>query len=66
MVEEESGEAAEYRLVGPDESDPGQGLLSIESPLGRALMGRREGDEVVLRRPRGEAVVVVAAIRYEP
>lgn len=65
-VEEESGEAAEYRLVGPDESDPGQGLLSIESPLGRALMGRREGDEVVLRRPRGEAVMVVAAIRYEP
>jgi transcription elongation factor GreB len=64
-VEEESGESAEYRLVGPDESDPAQGLLSIESPLGRALMGRGEGDEVTVRRPRGEAVIVIAAIRYE-
>jgi transcription elongation factor GreB len=63
--EEESGESAEYRLVGPDESDPAQGLLSIESPLGRALMGRGEGDEVTVRRPRGEAVIVIAAIRYE-
>lgn len=63
-VEEESGESAEYRLVGPDESDPAQGLLSIESPLGRALMGRVAGDEVTLRRPRGEAVIAVVAIRY--
>jgi transcription elongation factor GreB len=64
-VKEESGESAEYRLVGPDESDPGQGLLSIESPLGRALMGRSAGDEVTVRRPRGEAAIVIAAIRYE-
>jgi transcription elongation factor GreB len=64
-VEEESGESAEYRLVGPDESDPSQGLLSIESPLGRALMGRVRGDEVTVQRPRGDATIVVAAIRYE-
>jgi transcription elongation factor GreB len=64
-VEEEGGERAEYRLVGPDESDPARGLLSIESPLGRALMGRAEGDEVTVRRPRGEASMVIAAIRYE-
>jgi transcription elongation factor GreB len=64
-VEEESGERAEYRLVGPDESDPARGLLSIESPLVRALMGRAEGDEIVVRRPRGEATIVVASIRYE-
>ncbi|HEY8123067.1 MAG TPA: transcription elongation factor GreB [Myxococcota bacterium] len=64
-VEEESGEGVEYRLVGPDESDPSRGLLSIESPLGRALMGKGEGDEVTVRRPRGDAAVVIAAIRYE-
>jgi transcription elongation factor GreB len=63
-VEEESGERAEYRLVGPDESDPAQGLLSIESPLGRALMGRSAGDEVTVRRPRGDAAIQIAAIRY--
>jgi transcription elongation factor GreB len=65
-VEEESGESAEYRLVGPDESDPARGLLSIESPLGRALMGRSAGDEVTVRRPRGEVAVSISAIRYEP
>ncbi len=64
-VEEESGESAEYRLIGPDESDPSQGLLSIESPLGRALMGRVEGDEVTVQRPRGDATIVIAAVRYE-
>jgi transcription elongation factor GreB len=65
-IEEESGEAAEYRLVGPDESDPAKGLLSMESPLGRALMGRAAGDEVIVRRPRGNAVLLLAAIRYAP
>ncbi len=64
-VEEEGGETASYRLVGPDESDPSQSLLSIESPLGRALMGRIAGDEVTVRRPRGDATVLIAAIRYE-
>ena len=64
-VAEQNGDRAEYRLVGPDESDPAQGLLSIESPLGRALLGRSEGDEVSVRRPRGEATLAIAAIRYE-
>jgi transcription elongation factor GreB len=63
-VEEESGETAEYRLVGPDESDPAQGLLSIESPLGRALMGRSEGDELSVARPRGTATLSILSIRY--
>jgi transcription elongation factor GreB len=65
-VEEEGGETASYRLVGPDESDPSQSLLSIESPLGRALMGRSEGDEVTVRRPRGDATVLLTTIRYDP
>ena len=65
-VEEEGGETASYRLVGPDESDPSHNLLSIESPLGRALIGRSEGDEVTVRRPRGDATVLLATIRYEP
>ncbi len=63
-LEEESGQRAAYRLVGADESDPAQGLLSVESPLGRALLGKQEGDEVRLQRPRGEALLVVVEIRY--
>ena len=64
-VEEEDGSERELRLVGPDESEPGAGLVSIESPIGRALMGREAGDEVPLRRPRGNTVLRVVGIRYE-
>ena len=64
-IEQEGGERRELRLVGADESDPALGLLSVESPLGRALLGKREGDEVVVRRPRGETTCEVIAIRYE-
>ena len=64
-VEHEDGREVEYRLVGPDESDPSVGKLSIESPLGRVLMGKEEDDDVVFRTPRGESSARVAAIRYE-
>ena len=64
-IEQEGGERRELRIVGADESDPALGLLSVESPLGRALLGKREGDEVVVRRPRGETRCEVLAIRYE-
>ena len=64
-VEDENGEVAEYRLVGPDEFDVAAGRISIASPMGRALMGREEGDEFVLSRPKGSATFTVLAIRYE-
>ena len=63
-IEEEGGGRRELRLVGADESDPALGLLSVESPLGRALLGRRLGDEVIVSRPRGELRCEVIAIRY--
>ena len=64
-IEDEEGETRELRLVGPDESDPERSHISITSPLGRQLMGREEGDEFVLRRPKGDLGVVVVGIRYE-
>jgi transcription elongation factor GreB len=64
-IEEEGGERRELRIVGSDEADPAQGLLSMESPLGRALLGKRVGDEVLVRRPKGELRCEVIAIRYE-
>ena len=64
-IEQEDGERRELRIVGPDESDPAVGLLSMESPLGRALLGKRAGDEVTVRRPKGELRCEVIAIRYE-
>ncbi len=63
-LEGESGEVTEYRLVGPDEFDVAAGRISIASPMGRALMGKEEGDEFVLSRPKGPATYTVVAIRY--
>jgi len=65
-VEDPEGNETEYQLVGPDESDLPEGRLSIESPLGRALLGKSEGDEVRVPRPRdgGVGVFEVLGIRY--
>jgi transcription elongation factor GreB len=64
-LEREDGDTARYRLVGPDETDVDRGLISIESPLGRVLVGRRCGDEVTVRRPAGEISYTVLEIAYE-
>ncbi|HDR16397.1 MAG TPA: transcription elongation factor GreA [Desulfobacteraceae bacterium] len=49
----ETEEEVEYRLVGPYESDPEKGRISVTSPLGRALIGKGEGDEVKFATPGG-------------
>ncbi|HET9553124.1 MAG TPA: transcription elongation factor GreB [Anaeromyxobacteraceae bacterium] len=65
-VEQEDGEERTYRLVGPDEFDLARGFLSVDSPLGRALLGRSEGDEVPVHRPAGTVEVTVVAVSYQP
>jgi transcription elongation factor GreB len=64
-LEDEDGETVRYQLVGPDEFDAKAGRISVDSPVGRALMGKRLGDEVSVRRPKGEAVYCVLSIAYE-
>ncbi len=64
-VVDEEGAQKTYTLVGPDESDPGRGMLSYQSPLGRSLMKRRVGDVVTVQRPAGEIELEIVAIRYE-
>ncbi len=58
----ETGEGVEYQLVGPEESDINQGRISIASPLGRAIVGRRPGDEIVLQAPGGKRVYELVEI----
>jgi transcription elongation factor GreB len=65
-VEEEDGRRATWRIVGPDEADPRRGLLSAASPLARALLGRRAGDEVEVEGPKGRREIVVIAVTSEP
>ena len=63
-VELEDGEVRTWRLVGPDEFDVARGLLSVDSPLGRALLGKGEGDVVTVQRPAGAAEVTVVGIAW--
>ena len=50
----DTGENVEYQLVGPDESDIEQGLISVSSPLGTAIIGKKPGDEIILQTPGGK------------
>ena len=49
----ETGEDVRYQLVGPDESDIENGRISVSSPLGKAIIGRKPGDELSLQVPGG-------------
>jgi transcription elongation factor GreB len=64
-VEHEEGEVQRYQLVGPDEFDAKAGRISVDSPVGRALMGKRLGDEVSVQRPKGEMIYRVLKIEYD-
>ncbi|WP_343217766.1 transcription elongation factor GreA [Desulfatitalea alkaliphila] len=59
----DTGEEVEYQLVGPDESDIKEGRISVASPLGRAIIGRRPGDEIVLEAPAGKRTYELVEIR---
>jgi transcription elongation factor GreB len=63
-LDDEEGERVRYQIVGADEFDASKGRISVESPVGRALMGKRRGDEVLVRRPRGEVRFTVISIDY--
>ncbi len=63
-LEDEDGNEVTYQIVGPDESDADTNRISIDAPVARALLGKREGDEVEVRRPRGTAYFTILAIRY--
>ncbi len=54
-----------YRLVGPDEFDRAEDYISMDSPLGKSLLGKRLDDEVSVDLPGGAATFTVAAISYE-
>jgi len=64
-VEEEEGKRTAWRIVGPDEVDPRRGLISVHSPVARALLRHRVGDVVGLPRPEGERLVRVVAVGRE-
>jgi transcription elongation factor GreA len=64
LIDLEAGSEVEYQIVGVDESDIKQGRVSITSPIARALIGKEEGDTVVVRAPSGEREYEVQEVRY--
>ena len=60
--EDENGEERCYQLVGPDEFDVSLGRISVDSPVGRALLGRKVDDEVTIKRPAGDLTVTIVAV----
>jgi transcription elongation factor GreA len=52
----------EYQLVGPEESNISEGRISVSSPLGKAIIGKHSGDEIVLQAPGGKRVYELVEI----
>ena len=65
QVESDAGTASWYRIVGPDEFDMHAEYISMDSPLGRALLGKRLDDELVVQLPGGATTLTVVAVSYE-
>lgn len=65
-VENEDGQALTWQIVGGDELDEslGPGRISYEAPLGKALLGKREGDTVRVKRPAGELELTVLKVEW--
>lgn len=60
----DTGERKRYKLLGPDEAEPSKGSISIQSPVGQALLGKEVGDEIVVDAPRGRINYEVISIRF--
>ena len=66
-VEDEEGARTTYQIVGGDELEEslGAGRISYDAPLGRALLGKREGDTVTVRRPAGEMELTIVEVAWK-
>jgi transcription elongation factor GreB len=65
-LEDPDGNQTIYRIVGPDEFDVSKGYISMDSPVGRALLGREQGSEVVVKRPKGTVEYVILEVSRSP
>ncbi len=63
-LESVAGQRSSHRIVGPDEFDMAAGYISMDSPLGKALLGRRVDDEFVLELEHGTQAYSIVAIEY--
>jgi transcription elongation factor GreB len=64
QLEHSTGDQRWYRLVGPDEFDMAADYISMDSPLGRGLLGKRLDDEITVPLPSGADTVTIVAVQY--
>ncbi|MBT8062285.1 MAG: transcription elongation factor GreA [Gammaproteobacteria bacterium] len=64
VADEDSGKEIKYQIVGDLESDIAKNRIAVSSPIARALIGKEEGDEVVVNAPGGERVLEIIAVEY--
>ena len=65
VVVDEQGEELTFTLLGVDEADIKLGTISYRSPVGRALIGKEEGDEAIIHAPNGKRTVEIVEVRYD-
>jgi len=65
LIDQNTDEEIKYTIVGGQESNPTKGLISIQSPMARALIGKEEGDEVELVLPSGKKTYDIEEVLYE-
>ena len=63
-LEDQDANAHKYKIVGPDELDPQKGHISIDAPLGRALLGKEVDSKIEIDSPQGHKVYYVLGIEY--
>jgi len=64
LADEETGQKVTYQIVGEDEADIKLGLLNVNSPIARALIGKNEGDVAQVQAPGGLREYEVVSVRY--
>ena len=64
-LEDEDGSPKEIRIVGADEFDLAQGWISLDSPVSKALLGKRKGDDVVINTPEGKQEWYINDVSYD-
>ena len=63
-LKNDQGNIASYRLVGPDEIQPKKGFISVDSPVGKALLGKQKGDEIIIGSNAGQKNYFVLEVTY--
>ena len=64
LENQDTGEVVTYQIVGDDEGDIKRNLVSISSPIARALIGKYEGDETIVHAPGGDRAYDILAVKY--